>query len=445
MSGAHEAWWARWVDLGVSPEASLGEARRLRLTNAISWVVAATIVPFLVMFAWISPALGVLTAVMMALVVATPLLNAQGHTDASRALLMFVQPTSIGLYAELLGRGMGLENMLFGASLLPLLIFPPRRVLPVALGVTYAWGYRVALHVTGGDLFGALGVIPLDEAARGPLSLLFVFVTLFLLTVVVTIPVFLQDRAQEDLVARNEELRAERIARNEADARSASKTRFLANMSHELRTPLHTIIGYAEMVDEAVELGELDTDEVRADLRRIHAAGSHMLEVISDVLDLSRIESGRVEIHPARVDLGELVDELAGHGAALADNRSNGFELVTGELPAEIETDAVRLRQIVLNLLSNAAKFTDQGHVTMRVEADGESLRFEVEDTGPGIPADRLEAIFEVFERVEVHKEGAGLGLAVSRELAHMLGGTLTATSELGVGSRFTLTLEAPS
>ncbi len=442
MDETHTMWWGRWVDLGVGEDTPIDEARRLRLANVISFVVGLSIVPFVVIFALLSPTLGVITLVALAVVLCVPLLNRFGRTNASRYLLSFIQPTSIGIYAEILGPQMHLENMLFGASILPLLIFSPRRYLPIVVGVTYAWGYRIALHVTGVDLFEGLRPIAIPDAFQDTLSLTVLVVTLFLLASVVTIPVVLQDRAQLDLEATNEELREERLARTEADERSASKTRFLSNMSHELRTPLHTIIGYTEMIEEAVEFGDANPEQVRQDLRQIHSAGSHMLEVISDVLDLSRIESGRVEINVEEVDLGELVEELTAHGKTLAGNRASSFELVTDGLPETIETDAMRLRQIMLNLLSNAAKFTDQGHITLRVAAEDSSLRFEVEDTGSGIPADRLDGIFEVFERVESKKEGAGLGLAVSRELAHMLGGTLTATSELGEGSCFSFILE---
>ncbi len=436
--------WMQLLDLGVREDTGSGEVRRLRLTNAISFIVAANAVPFVFLFGAVSPTLGALTLVAWALMFAAPALNALGRTQASRYVLVALQPTALGVYAELVGPELGLENMLFGASILPLLVFSPRRRVPIVLGVGYAWTYRMALLLTDNDLFMMLPRLDIPQSFERPLAVTLMFVTLILLAAVVSIPVLLQDRSQSRLEAKNEELRAERIARTEADERSASKTRFLANMSHELRTPLHTIIGYTELIDEAFDepTATLDVDEMREDLGRVRAAGSHMLGVISDILDLSRIESGRVEINTTALDLASFLDDLKSSGETLSWKRGNTFAVEFGELPAMIETDDVRLRQILLNLLSNAAKFTDRGDIVFRATyVQGGTLRFEVEDTGQGIATEHLTSIFDVFQRADAHQEGAGLGLAVSRELAHMLGGELEVRSEVGVGSTFSLTL----
>jgi signal transduction histidine kinase len=229
----------------------------------------------------------------------------------------------------------------------------------------------------------------------------------------------------------------------EARARTASvaKSTFLANMSHELRTPLNAIIGYAELVLEELE------DEPDAgwseEVERIHRAGNHLLTMINDVLDLAKVEAGRLEVHIDEVDLRELLD-LAG-AAVHPLCVSQGTELamrVDGAVD-DLRTDEVRLRQIVVNLLSNAAKFTESGRIDLRAWADDRHLWVEVSDTGCGIAAEHLPTLFDKFTQADPSSTrrhgGTGLGLAISRELARLLDGDLTARSTLGQGSTFTL------
>ncbi len=237
-------------------------------------------------------------------------------------------------------------------------------------------------------------------------------------------------------------------ARLEAEQASAAKSQFLANMSHELRTPLNAIIGYAELMQEEVE--EATPKELSGDLQNIQSSGRYLLALISDVLDLSRIESNRFDLHVTQAPLSVLLDALRPVGQTLCAQRGNSFEITHDDGLADINlsTDQTVLRQILLNLLSNAAKFTTQGSVTLRVtKPDATHIRFEVIDTGAGIPDDAMERIFGEFEQVRgAHQEslkGTGLGLALVRRLSALLGGTVTVQSVVGQGSTFGVTLPA--
>jgi CheY-like chemotaxis protein len=211
-------------------------------------------------------------------------------------------------------------------------------------------------------------------------------------------------------------------------------------MSHELRTPLNAVIGYSDML-----LDDLQDDEQRSDVTRIRTAGRHLLSLINDVLDMSKIEAGRMEVHLEPVSLPDLLREVT--AAVLPTAQTNG-SVVTVERPpqlAGVYTDARKLQQILLNLASNAVKFTQNGQVVIRAqEADG-GLQFQVEDTGIGIAPEHLERLFQPFMQADDSTSrrfgGTGLGLALSRRLAELLGGQLQVDSTLGVGSTFTLDL----
>ena len=235
-------------------------------------------------------------------------------------------------------------------------------------------------------------------------------------------------------------------ARDAALAASRSKSAFLANMSHELRTPLNAIIGYAEIIREDVMAsGE---EDLTRDINRVMFAARHLLLVIQDVLDLSRIEAGRLDIYPEAVDLRLLVEELQGTlqpSVAAAGNRLD--TRIDLQRPV-LWTDPLRLQQVLLNVLGNANKFTKQGDITLAVRELHEGGRwvvFDIIDTGIGIPADKLDAVFQAFTQADNETTrrfgGTGLGLTISQRLCEMLDGTITVASELGKGSTFTVRL----
>jgi signal transduction histidine kinase len=254
-----------------------------------------------------------------------------------------------------------------------------------------------------------------------------------------------------ELVAANRSLSEEMLSRTLAEERALeavrAKSQFLATMSHELRTPLNSVLGFSNVLLENRE-GHLAPQEVTW-LQRVQANGRHLLALINSVLDLSKVEAGRTALDLTQVALGPLIDDIVAHLAPLVVGRP--IEL-RGQVPAplqEIEADLPKLRQILLNLTSNAVKFTEAGRIVIRVVADrrGRPIRLEVEDSGIGIPTDRHEAIFEAFEQgdnsISRRYGGTGLGLAISRSLAHLMGFRLSLRSEAGVGSTFVLHLKA--
>ena len=227
---------------------------------------------------------------------------------------------------------------------------------------------------------------------------------------------------------------------------SENKSQFLSSMSHELRTPLNAIIGLTDMmVANAARFG---TEKALEPLKRIHNAGTHLLGLINQVLDLSKIEAGKLELSPESVALAPLIDEVIGTARQLAEHNQNRLVVAAEQNLGTLTVDPMRLRQILLNLLSNACKFTKQGDVTLRARkvADGRDfIELAVADTGIGMTAVQLGKLFREFSQAEAstakHYGGTGLGLAITRKLARMMGGDVTVASEPGKGSVFTVRL----
>src|SRR5262245_63297388 len=227
---------------------------------------------------------------------------------------------------------------------------------------------------------------------------------------------------------------------------SQNKSQFLSSMSHELRTPLNAIIGLTEMmVANAARFG---TDKALEPLRRMNAAGTHLLNLINEVLDLSKIEAGKLELNTEPVDLARLVDEVVGTAGQLADKNKNRLIVEAKENLCALTADPMRVKQILLNLLSNACKFTKEGEIALRVRkvADGRDwVELAVADTGIGLTAEQQANLFQEFTQADSltarRYGGTGLGLALSRKLARMMGGDVTVASEPGKGSVFTVRL----
>jgi len=254
---------------------------------------------------------------------------------------------------------------------------------------------------------------------------------------------------KQDIAGKNKTLQAMRVAIEAAEAANQAKSNFLANISHELRTPMNAILGYSELLmEEAEDTGQ---DYFIPDLKKINQAGAHLLSLINDVLDLSKIESGKMEALTVRMSVDVLIDKVASTAQPLMQSNNNHFKIERGEQLGDVYQDVTKLRQAMLNLLSNAAKFTHEGHVSLRVERsnidDTDWLTFAVQDTGIGIAADKLEQVFEEFSQADNSTTrdygGTGLGLTISRRFCKMMGGDLSVRSSAGDGSTFTMRVPA--
>jgi len=239
-------------------------------------------------------------------------------------------------------------------------------------------------------------------------------------------------------------MRLEERSQQISDANRA-KSRFLANVSHELRTPLNAIVGYNALALDGM-YGDLP-QPLRASHQRVQAAADHLLSLVNDVLDLSKIEVGRMDLEIESVDLDAVLDGVATVVEPAAEAKGLRVDVVAARDLPKIETDPRHLRQILLNLVANAIKFTERGSVTVVAKRDGDKVAISVEDTGVGIADADLERIFEEFEQVRPNgrgdsmQRGTGLGLAIARKMARLLGGDVSVISQIGRGSCFTVVL----
>jgi signal transduction histidine kinase len=240
-----------------------------------------------------------------------------------------------------------------------------------------------------------------------------------------------------------------RVAAEAAQAADRTKSQFLANMSHELRTPLNAIIGYSEMLQELAR--DDGADDFIPDLEKITTAGKHLLTLINDILDLSKIEAGKMTLHLETFDLGGLIKDVVAMMPPLVQKNNNKLVVEAGDDLGSVRADVTRIRQCLLNLLSNACKFTKQGTVTLSVKRQpalgGEWVFIQVADSGIGMTPEQLTKLFEVFSQADASMTreygGTGLGLAITRRFCRMMGGEVTAQSESGKGSTFTMVLPA--
>jgi signal transduction histidine kinase len=238
-------------------------------------------------------------------------------------------------------------------------------------------------------------------------------------------------------------------AREDAQAANRHKSVFLANMSHELRTPLTAILGYSEILIEDASAKGLD--DMAADLQRVNCAGKHLLEMINDVLDLAKVEAGKMELQVEEFNTAALINEIVATISPLLVKNHNKLELLSLTDLGNMHTDANKVRQTLLNLLSNATKFTSDGHIKLtaaRERHDNQDwLTFRVTDTGIGMDSEQMSRLFQAFSQGDPSTTrkygGTGLGLAISKRFCNLMGGDLTVESQAGVGSTFTVKLPA--
>lgn len=249
----------------------------------------------------------------------------------------------------------------------------------------------------------------------------------------------IQER-KEQLEAANENLKQ---ARQEAIKANKSKSQFLANMSHELRTPLNAIIGYSEiLIDEAPEL---EGPDFVPELLKILSSGKHLLEIINDILDISKIEAGKMELHIEDFKIQPLINEISHLVVPLVEKNSNVFKARIENRVKNMNSDSTKIRQNLLNLISNATKFTERGRVNLEVKKEGDYILFQVKDTGIGMTPDQLSKIFKSFTQADSSTTkkygGTGLGLTITKEFCRMLGGEIWVESEIGRGTSFFMKL----
>jgi signal transduction histidine kinase len=349
--------------------------------------------------------------------------------------ILFARPTRGGI-ALLTGRDAG--------SLLARRLLPTTVLAPIVLGWLWIRGRE-------GEVFSREGGVAMFVIAIVGVLVALVLRSAFVLRVA--------DRARETLLEQEAAARqgaeqatrraleaaaeAER-ARVEAEAASRAKSDFVATVSHELRTPLNAIIGYTSLLVEGIP--DAVTEKQQAQLGRIDASARHLLDLIDEVLTLSRLEARRESVSAREIVVVEALDQTVDMVQAMATARKLRIDVRRPSPDLKIETDPGKLRQILINLLTNAVKFTDEGTVSVSAEQDGDGMvAFRVTDTGIGIAAEHQDQIFESFWQVQQTTTrrvgGAGLGLNVARQLARLLGGELTVESVVGKGSTFTLRL----
>ena len=253
------------------------------------------------------------------------------------------------------------------------------------------------------------------------------------------------DRRAQIQIHLEDEIEARTQAEAEARHANEAKSDFLAKMSHELRTPLNAIIGYSEMIEE--ELEDTEQDELVPDIQRVSQSGRYLLELINDILDLSKVEAGKLELHVSSFSLPEFIEELRATSSPLFQKNNNSFQVELTAETQQLYSDQTRLKQILLNLLSNASKFTHDGEITLRiyeVKEDGKTLlTFEVRDTGIGMTKAQQDKIFQPFEQADKSTAskygGTGLGLAITKKFCELMEGQIQVASRPKQGTTFTV------
>ena len=292
--------------------------------------------------------------------------------------------------------------------------------------------------------------IPIENLAlAGILSAVLASAYVFMMAIYYATIIDSQSGLMQEVTRHRETMTALTTAKEEAEAANGAKSEFLAKMSHELRTPLNAVIGYSEIMLEDAEID--GRGEQIADLQKISAAGKHLLSMVNDILDISKIEAGKMDLYLERMSLDRFIDEIEFTGRPMVVKNTNAFIVERGKNLGTIDADSTKLRQAVLNLMSNAAKFTQNGKVTLSVERvnrdDKDWVVIKVADTGVGISKEQQSKLFSNFQQanaaIAAKFGGTGLGLSLSQNLCQLMKGNITVESEPGKGACFIINLPA--
>jgi signal transduction histidine kinase/CheY-like chemotaxis protein len=347
--------------------------------------------------------------------------------------------------------GGGSSPFLMWLLIVPLLAFfylgsTPFTRLAVLSEIGLSMAAFYAAYVTGGFPVH----IPVENLAMaGILSAVSASAYVFMMAIYYATIIDSQSGLMQEVTRHRETMSALTTAKEEAEAANGAKSEFLAKMSHELRTPLNAVIGYSEIMLEDAEID--GRGEQIADLQKISAAGKHLLSMVNDILDISKIEAGKMDLYLERMSLDRFIDEIEFTGRPMVVKNTNAFIVERGKNLGTIDADATKLRQAVLNLMSNAAKFTQNGRVTLSVERETRDEKdwvvIKVSDTGVGISQEQQSKLFSNFQQanaaIAAKFGGTGLGLSLSQNLCQLMKGKITVESEQGQGACFTINLPA--
>jgi len=433
-------------EYGVHPEQSPEEAKRIRVTNAICLSLLVVGSPYAPIFLWGEmPLVALLTVFSVAFFGFIPFLNRIGKTTASRVLMLVHFNVIIFWFSAHLGESTKIHLFFYPLCVMPLVVFPFRRRFLSISGVLTPIVLFILLHHYQFDFFWRL------QNPSKIIHLLPVFIiptTFIVLMLFVFNFVSASEKAESSLQNTVKQLQKALADRDQATAASEAKSLFLANMSHELRTPLNAIIGYSELLFEDVEDGVLEQDNLLDDLQKILNSSHHLSSLIGDVLDVSKIEAGEVELFLETFDVNGLISEIKYALQPLAEKNGSTLEIEVLDIK-EAHSDTTKIRQILTNLLNNACKFTANGKIQLTATTEHsdnmEWIQFIISDTGIGMSQEELQRVFQPFEQADPTYTrkygGTGLGLTICNKFCELLGGELQVKSTLNEGTEFTLRL----
>ncbi|HAA54905.1 MAG TPA: hypothetical protein DCE42_09115 [Myxococcales bacterium] len=417
--------WRKVILWGVESGSSRIEQKQISLSNFLSSLLPLFAFPYVVFHALFGSA--AVMWILIGAVVSYPivlLLNYFKRTVLARYFFVFFSNVALYTIILVLGEGIMGHLLFFPFVMFPMLFFGLNRIGGIIFGVLFSMSLYALLLATN---FATPFHFPLTPTQTALLRHMLEFSAFGMLVSGALYWSWLHDQVEAEL----------------EDAWLA-KSRFLANMSHELRTPLNAILGYTEILQEESE--EMTQEEVQEDLARIHKATYRLLGLISDLLDLSKLEAHQMELHIASFESKGFFKDIYSMILPMAEQNNNTFSIEVDETLQFMTADKQRLEQILLNLLSNAAKFTDNGHIQLRVHQDEERYVFEVEDDGIGVSEEGLAELFNVFKQVGAPRhgklQGTGLGLSIAQQFSRLMGGDITVTSEEGVGTTFTVHIQ---